>query len=49
VPYKRISGSGKYTASFTAVGAIVGGKCSMNANPVAVQAIITANGPVTLP
>jgi hypothetical protein len=47
--YAGISGSGKYVAKFTQVGAIVGGKCSMKANPVASQAIILASGPVTLP
>jgi hypothetical protein len=47
--YKGISGSGKFRSSFTQVGPIVGGKCSMTANPVALQAIITASGPVSLP
>jgi hypothetical protein len=47
--YAGITGSGKYVAKFTQVGAIVGGKCSMKANPVASQASIQASGPVTLP
>jgi hypothetical protein len=47
--YKGISGSGKYTARFTEVGPIVGGKCSTTANAVAAQGIITGSGPVTLP
>jgi hypothetical protein len=47
--YAGISGSGKYTVTFTQVGAIVGGKCSMKASPVASQGIILASGPVTLP
>ena len=47
--YAGITGSGKYTASFTEVGPVVAGKCSMKGNPVAVQGIITASGPVTLP
>lgn len=47
--YAGISGSGKYVAKFTAVGATVGGKCSMKANPLATQGSILASGPVTLP
>jgi len=47
--YAGITGSGKYTASFTEVGPIVAGKCSMNGNPVAAQGSIRASGPVTLP
>ena len=47
--YKGISGSGKVTAKFTAVGPIVKGKCSTTANTVASQGIITASGPVSLP
>ena len=47
--YAGITGSGKYTASFTEVAPTVAGKCSTKGNPVAVQAIITASGPVTLP
>lgn len=47
--YAGISGSGKYTASFTEVAPMVRGKCSMKGNPVAVQGVITASGPVTLP
>ena len=47
--YKGISGSGKFTVKFTAVGPIVKGKCAQNANAVANQGIITANGPVSLP
>ncbi len=47
--YAGITGSGKYTGSFTEVGPVVAGKCSSKGNPVAVQSIITASGPVTLP
>jgi hypothetical protein len=47
--YAGITGSGKYTAHFTEVAPTVAGKCSTKGNPVAVQAIISASGPVTLP
>jgi hypothetical protein len=47
--YKGISGSGKFTAKFTEVGPIVNGKCDTKAKGVAVQGIIAASGPVSLP
>lgn len=47
--YKGISGSGKYTAKATFVGATVNGKCSNNTPADAIQIILTASGPVSLP
>ncbi|HYB28229.1 MAG TPA: hypothetical protein VEF89_16560 [Solirubrobacteraceae bacterium] len=47
--YKGISGSGKYTDKATFVGATVNGKCSNDTTADAIQIILTAIGPVSLP
>jgi hypothetical protein len=53
--YKRISGSGKISASLRAAYPLVKGKCPSsdqpggNGNPEAIQFIETATGPVSLP
>ena len=47
--YKGISGSGNYTTKATFVGATVNGKCSNNTPADAIQIILTASGPVSLP
>ncbi len=47
--YDGITGSGKSTSKATFVGATVNGKCSNNTPADAIQIIITASGPVSLP
>lgn len=48
--YKGITGSGKFTLQFRAVGTSVNGKCSTSTpTTVADQNIITLSGPVSLP